>query len=204
MSITTLTSFPLAELPYDLIVKILHTMPYRSAGRLVRTNKTMYTMLIKELYKSTKIRGWFPLGFACATNNLRTLSLCLDAGAPIDQHIPKDLGSHRWVNTSFYMVGGCRPLRESLFRMRVETTLLLLQRNADPDTTREEAQHCDRSPLAYAYQRGNDSNIDAMQARVICFALFDAGADFTTLSVKKRVEFYRMMYDQTYLPAAWS
>ncbi|KAL6920558.1 hypothetical protein FSST1_004584 [Fusarium sambucinum] len=180
MSITTLTSFPLAELPYDLIVKILHTMPYRSAGRLVRTNKTMYTMLIKELYKSTKIRGWFPLGFACATNNLRTLSLCLDAGAPIDQHIPKDLGSHRWVNTSFYM------------------------RNADPDTTREEAQHCDRSPLAYAYQRGNDSNIDAMQARVICFALFDAGADFTTLSVKKRVEFYRMMYDQTYLPAAWS
>ncbi|KAG8675842.1 hypothetical protein FPOAC1_001837 [Fusarium poae] len=204
MSTTTPTTFPLAKLPLELVVKILHTMPFRSAGRLVRSNKTMYALLIKELYKSTKIRGWFPLGFACATNNVRTLSLCLDAGAPPDFHIPKDLGYHRWSDASYYAVGGCRALRETLFRMRSETAVFLLEHGANPDTTPDEARYSDRSPLEYAYQRGSHNNTDVVHARDICLALVDAGCDFSTLSVKKRVEIFKMRLDKTYFPAAWS
>ncbi|KAG8673665.1 hypothetical protein FPOAC1_006979 [Fusarium poae] len=57
----------------------------------------------------------------------------------------QDLGYHRWSNSSFYAVGGCRPLRETLFRMRSETVVFLLERGANPDTTEDEAGYSDRS-----------------------------------------------------------
>ncbi|OBS25843.1 hypothetical protein FPOA_06378 [Fusarium poae] len=56
----------------------------------------------------------------------------------------QDLGYHRWSNASFYGVGGCRPLRETLFRMRSETAVFLLERGANPDTTEDEARYSDR------------------------------------------------------------
>ncbi|RGP60802.1 hypothetical protein FSPOR_10405 [Fusarium sporotrichioides] len=206
MSTSPLTTFLLADLPMELQLKVYKTMPFRSAAHLIRCSKEMYQLFIEELYKRSKTRGWFPLGFACATNNIRTLSLCLSAGAPIDCHIPKDVSYHRWDNTSYYLVGGWRPLREAMYRLHVEATKFLLQRGADPNMTADEeaSRDIDQTPLAYIFRRGVEGGQNAIRAREICLALVGAGADLSTLSAEKGREIDRMRNEQGYLPAQWS
>jgi hypothetical protein len=165
----------------------------------------MHKILNSELYKRTKRLGWFPLGFASATDNLETLSLCMSAGAPVDQHIPRILGYRRWANSSFYLVGGWRALREAMYRLHVDSIKWLLARGANPNTSVEEEEewHVDDVPLAYAYRRGFEGNEAAHKARAICLALLEAGADVGAVKDSVQTELLRMRDGGTYLPSEW-
>ncbi|RGP61242.1 hypothetical protein FLONG3_10608 [Fusarium longipes] len=197
-----ISTFNLEALPTELLLKIFHAMKYRAAGRLVRTSKTMYRLLNHDLYKRTENQGWFPMGFAAATNNLRTMELCLEAGATIDTHITKDVGYHRWNGDSCYLVGGWRALREALYRMHVDAVKWLLEKGADPNMTDVESEKwlIKDVPLAFAFRQGNSEGDKALRAREVCIALVRAGASMSPLTEHVRNEIEHIVNDDTYIP----
>ncbi|CAF3603664.1 hypothetical protein SNK03_13565 [Fusarium graminearum] len=203
-SITTTTA-TLEGLPAELLLKIIQVMSFQTATRLARTNKAMYTTLIQEIYKRTQSQGWFPMGCACATGNVGTITRCLEAGAPVDVHIPRDIGSHRWSDESYYLVGGWRPLRESLYRLRVDTVKFLLLNGANPNNTAAEARSTQVTtpPLVYAYRRGRESRRNVVKARAMCVLLLLAGADRRVLDPVKQLEVHIMCCVDRWVPVSW-
>ncbi|KAL4727152.1 hypothetical protein ACLX1H_006053 [Fusarium chlamydosporum] len=185
---------PFEALPAEIILKVNSFCRFRDAARLARCNKKLYNLLITEIYKQTKAKGWFPLTFAACTNNLHTFHLCVQAGAPVDHYQKKDVGYHRWNNESFYYIGGWRPLREAIYRAKIESVKWLLSHGAVPDTTPEESvgRSAIASPLEFTFRLGQSNYNNRTIARVICIALLDAGADLTVLSAYVRQEIINM------------
>ncbi|KAF5240586.1 hypothetical protein FAUST_4264 [Fusarium austroamericanum] len=196
---------PLIELPMDLIVKILHLLPFRDVARVAQTCKGLYQGLIGLVYEHFRVRFWIPLGFGCATGNVSTIRRCLNQlGAPVDCHLPTDNGTHRWGDQTYYVVGGCRPLREAMQRLHVPAVKLLLENGADPNVTVEEAsRQITTSPLAYAYRRGRESRRNVQKAKAICMLLLLEGADPRVLDPVKQLEMHIMLRVEHYIPASW-
>ncbi|PTD13294.1 hypothetical protein FCULG_00004469, partial [Fusarium culmorum] len=185
----------------DLMVKILHLLPFRDVARLAQTCKGLYRGLIVLVYEHFRDQFWIPLGFGCATGNVNTIHRCLNQlGAPVDYHIPRDIGTHRWGDETYYVVGGWRPLREAMQRLHVNAVKFLLLNGADPNTTEDEAaRQITTSPLAYAYRRGRESRRNVHKARAICMLLLWAGADTSVLDPVKQLELHNFSTLTRYL-----
>ncbi|UZP34325.1 hypothetical protein NXS19_002141 [Fusarium pseudograminearum] len=204
-STAMISNLTLEDLPAELLLKIFRTMPFKSAARLVRTNKALYTALIQELYRRTRDQGWFPMGFACATGNTSTISKCLSAGAHVDIHIPRDVGTHHWADANYYVVGGWRPLREAMSRLHVlQCSEIAATQWGRPRRNRRGGIPPDHnSPLAYAYRRGAESRRNVVTAKAICVLLVLAGADLRVLDPVKQLEVQIMTRVDHYIPASW-
>ncbi|EKJ68430.1 hypothetical protein FPSE_11438 [Fusarium pseudograminearum CS3096] len=200
-----MTTRLLTELPADVLVKIFPLLPLRDAVRFLRTCKGLYKFFIQELYERMKNRFWIPLRFGCATGNIATIHRCLNQlGAPVDCYLPRDNGTHRWGDETYYVVGGWRPLREAMQRLHIEAIKLLLINGANPNTTAAEAASGQSTPpLAYAYRRGAESRRNVVKARAVCVLLVLAGADLRVLDPVKQLEVQIMTRVNHYIPASW-
>jgi hypothetical protein len=147
---STQTQSKLCRLPPEILLDILEaTREHSDKVRLVSTCRRLYDLLILEVYyEAGKRLSWLPMLVAAEDGNCRTLSRCIEAGAPID------------YRPSIYSF---RPLQAAITLSRPLTVKWLLDHGASPNHMRCDDGACEAScPLAqaieYAVRPGMSTN----------------------------------------------